>query len=207
MTILFANFLVYLLWLVWAMKKNKWHIDVFCLVLSFYVLISFLGFFTCVMGIYQNTFGNKDWENLSVVPYVMALMCTFLFLIPLRSWKISQIIPDVSPYVSFFSRVSFVLLFIFAAQAVLSMMNANVSNLDYADVYNDAAAGTATSFKSGVTNFVYSKVIALARVGAPFFYIFQCLLLVQTKKIKHIIMILVAHIKEFIKTLLAEKMF
>lgn len=203
MTILFANFAMYLIWLLYALKKREWRFDIFCLVLIFYVLISFFGFFTCATGIYQNTFGNKNFENLSVFPYLFSLLCTAIFMIPLRMGRIARTIPDITPYSSFFSKLSFFLLFIFIMQAIFSIMNANVSNIDYAEIYSDAAAGAASSFQNPIMSFLHSKTMMLARLGMPFFYIIQFLFLVKNKNMKHVLMIFIAYLLLLIPQILS----
>jgi len=193
MTILLVNFLIYVVWFFFTLKKRKWKFDVVCLALSFYVIIAFLGYYTYACGIYQNTFGYGDVTRLSIYPYFFSWICTFIFFIPLRIKINDSAMLAVDRCAGFLSKVSLILFCVFLMQAFFSLTNVNVNTLDYADAYNDAASGTGKSFKDPIVAFIFSKMILLARLGLPFFYTFQCLLLVRTKKFKYMVMIFVVY--------------
>lgn len=194
MTILFVNFLFYAIWFVFLLKKNKGKLDVYSLTVCFYTAIAFLGFFTFATGIYQNTFGNKDAESLSCLPYIFAGICVFLFTRPLREGISRLNLPNVTRYIPFLSKMSVFFFCIFCIQAVFALVSINVASLDYAEAYNDAAAGGGVSFSNPVAAFAHSKTIMLARLGLPFFYTIQSLLLISTKRVRHIAVMLTGYL-------------
>lgn len=194
MTILFCNFLAYVLWFVWSFKRSKFRMNVYTLALVFFVAIAFLGFFTFSTGIYQHTFGEKDEASLSVIPFICNGICVWLFLFPLKKLRNIDSTLDIRKYESFLSRLSILFLTVFGIQALFSMTSVDISSIDYADVYNDAAAGISNQPSEGTAGFIRSKTIMLARLAVPFFYIIQCLLLTNTKKIRYIVFILVAYL-------------
>ena len=86
-TILFINFIAYLSWLLFTWLKDK-KVTVYLLLVSFFTFIAFMGFFTVLTGIYQDTFGDFGLKRLKIEPYIYCFITYVILLYPFRHLEI-----------------------------------------------------------------------------------------------------------------------
>lgn len=89
MNILLFNFFLYSVWFGFTIKKEK-RITIYSVLILFFVVVSFLGYYTVSNGIYFDVFGYQPVDSLKLEPYLYAFSTYIILFWPLRNIKLND---------------------------------------------------------------------------------------------------------------------
>lgn len=134
-----------------------------------------MGWFTFTIGIYQDTFGYRNPEQLSIIPYIFSYFMFLLLLKPFDTKIHTEILT-----VRFSNRRIEMMIYFLSVSLILTLfvqLYMNISSFsfavldDYGEMYRERSTGDVTrEFSSPILNFVYDKSIAIGRILLPIVY-------------------------------------
>lgn len=86
---LVLNFALYFITFLFEYRKEK--ITLYTFLLLEYSVISLMGLYSFYTGIYENIFGPKNIDSLSIIPYVLCYLFFLIFFKPLSKLRIKDI--------------------------------------------------------------------------------------------------------------------
>lgn len=209
MEILIGNFIAYLLLFLFLLHSNKYRLNVQSFVALSFTVEAFFGYYTFDKGIYQNTFGYKDPNTLSVIPYILCLLMIAILLLPLRKADKIRKMPinernELSVrwqnYLSF-GFLALVCIYFYMNQLLISQRD---SFMEYDDIYKNMATGNIERFDSPILNTIYFRLITLIRILSPFIFYFQFSILARKKKKESKVLPIVLIFSSFILTVIPD---
>lgn len=168
--ILFVNFLAYIVLLCWHFYRNRWNLTAKSVLILAWAGIAFMGWLTFISGIYQSTFGFRDPEKLSAVPFVLCFIMFLLLLKPLDFHFDTQILGQFRnkriERKIFILAIILITILLFQFVITIQTYSFDVFS-NYGEMYDDRASGEDVIIGSSLTFFIYSKFVALGRVLTP----------------------------------------
>ncbi|MCF0124556.1 MAG: oligosaccharide repeat unit polymerase, partial [Clostridia bacterium] len=162
-------------------KKYKRKVSLEVITFGIFSFFALMGFLTYGAGIYESTFGKKNEQSLSVIPYIYCFLFVLITCIPLRgNLGISNQSRSINPRKRNVIISIFFYIQLFSLILSLILLAQRGFSLDYAEIYADAANGVSEQFNSPLLQFLYSKSLFVFRI-APFFIWFFCFQILKEK--------------------------
>lgn len=195
---LFWNILLYLFCFLWLFEKEKRRFSLATSIILMEVIIAFLGFYSFESGIYQLTFGRKDENRLSFIPYILNFIAVLIILVPLRNYKIIKIRlnNNVKFIFNILSYVTCVLSLLYSV--ALYFVSKAFASLSFAEVYAIGRSGEMVSFNIPLIDFIFTQVYQWINILTPFVFTYNFYNISRNCKVKtSIIIILLVFLLQF----------
>lgn len=208
MNILLINFLLYLSYTLWGLKKCH-YLTVHNMVSLWFTFISLMGLITVHLGIYQAVFGPIHIDDIS--PYLYCYICFIFLLLPLRKLNykyielrgLSQVKGDKFKKFSYFPLlVLLIYIIVLVPDVVIAFSMDNISDVytelrkEGADLYQH---GTAVNMALWIGRKFYNWFWAIF----AFFAIYSLNKWNNNNKLYFIILFLSAVVPYFLRTIIA----
>lgn len=189
---LFLNFLLYFFVLLYYIKCSKKKVNVHSFMLLIFTCVAFLGYYTFETGIYEDTFGRKNIDNLSYVPYLICFIIVLAICSPLRYLDIDRlIIKKIPSNKTLYKIVIILFLNIVLSTLLFSLTIKNRTAIDYAEVYAEGANGNLIiTTGSNILDSIYGKTMLLTRISTPVFYFICFYMLMKQSSVKIVILLI-----------------
>lgn len=163
--ILFFNFLLYFSFFIYKFKKRDNYINIYNYIILLYSIIALLGYIIFENGIYEYTFGYKNEESLSIIPYILTFISFIIIIYPLKRSNLFALNSGISNN-NLDTKIIYFTLIVFIIYLLLfnKLISYRSSLTDFGDIYNDAAAGNTISFGNSTLDFIYSKILTLTHI-------------------------------------------
>ena len=195
---LFWNILLYLFCFLWLFEKEKRRFSLATSIILMEVIIAFLGFYSFESGIYQLTFGRKEENHLSFIPYILNFIAVLIILVPLRNYKIIKIRlnNNVKFIFNILSYVTCVLSLLYSV--ALYFVYKAFASLSFAEVYAFERSGEIVSFNIPLIDFIFTHVYQWINILTPFVFTYNFYNISRNCKVKtSIIIILLVFLLQF----------
>lgn len=192
---LLFNFLLYLIALIISIRTNKRFINAHSFTIFIFTCVAFLGYYTFETGIYEETFGKKNIERLSYIPYLLSFIVIIAFCKPLKYIKVESISQKNLLSKKKLLKIALLLLAnVILSIGLFSLTLKNRTALDYAEVYAESASGDMiTTTGSKILDSIYGKTLLITRISTPFFYFICFYFLSKQTYVKKAILMILLH--------------
>lgn len=196
MNILLVNFLFYFVTFYKARKRYNTFFNQYVFIMMVFSLISFLGYYTFQSGIYEDTFGSKNIDKLSIVPYILGFIFIYSVCVPLKKINLDYIrIINIPQDKSLYSILYMCLLNYFFNLGLGLIALRSLTALDYAEVYISSASGELqTTTGSYLLDNIYGKSLLLVRILTPVYNIIALYLWIKTDKLKPLFLLIIGFV-------------